>query len=100
MTPPICCFKSASLLRHVTRHSKPLRAHLCVSISKASKFCQGEENEKSKPRTLSKAASKDLHNVYPPLINLSGEKESDFLSGPPTISSAANAPTAELVVTP
>jgi len=77
-----------------------------VSISEGREACQGKESEKLRAETANDLGAEKSHgsrhaqNVVQEPINLSGEKGSDLLSGPPKISSAANAPTAELVVTP
>ncbi len=79
---------------------------MSVSLSEQRKTCQGKETENFWLRGVNKLSAEkvtcigDPQSVFQALINLSGEKASDFLSGPPTINWAAKVPTAELVVTP
>ena len=69
-------------------------------ISEGREACQGKLAAETANELGAEHGSRDPQNVFQALINLWGENGSDFLSGPPEISSAAKAPTAELVVTP
>ena len=69
---------------------------MSVSLSEGRKACQGKETENFWLRGVNELSAEkvtcigDPQSVVQDLINLSGEKGSDLLSGPPKINSAAN----------